>query len=218
MLANARLSWLFSLKFQVLATWLWNSIGAVLVAAIAAGLTGRLGIARDAMRANPTLTWIPIAGEVVAVGLLPVLFALFNRDKLSTYGVQRAGVAASMLWSAAVVAAAFGLSLFTLPTLAGATLAAASPLNVLCAACDRLWAAGGFLRALADREHRPHRQERGCLVVPRPDRDGGDLWRPARHFAGPARPGDRGRLSGVWPDLQTHEECDWPDVRLGADE
>ena len=61
----------------------------------------------QALRSNPNLAIIPVVTEIVAVGLLPVLFVIFNREKIATYGLQRSGLLKSLALSALVVLAFF---------------------------------------------------------------------------------------------------------------
>ena len=61
----------------------------------------------QALRSNPNLAIIPVVTEIVAVGLLPVLFVILNREKIATYGLQRPGLLKSLALSALVVLAFF---------------------------------------------------------------------------------------------------------------
>jgi hypothetical protein len=59
---------------------------------------------RQAMNATPMLGFIPIIGELTATGMLPILFAVLERESLAVYGLQRRGLGKSLLMSAVVLA------------------------------------------------------------------------------------------------------------------
>ncbi len=87
-------------KFQVMATWIWNLFSVLLISIILqAVLPENTTLDIDAFRADPRLVLIPVLAEIVAVGLLPLLFVLLNREKLSLYGLQRQGLWKSLAYS-----------------------------------------------------------------------------------------------------------------------
>lgn len=87
-------------KFQVMAVWIWNMFSVFLISIILqAVLPENTILDIDAMRADPRLVLIPVVVEIVAVGLLPLLFVLLNREKLSLYGLQRQGLWKSLAYS-----------------------------------------------------------------------------------------------------------------------
>lgn len=106
--ANKQPIFLSTPKFQVMAAWLWNMVGALLISSILlAALPENTTLDIDTLRANPNLAIYPVLTEIVAVGLLPVLFVLFNREKIAVYGLQRQGLVKSLALSALVVLAFF---------------------------------------------------------------------------------------------------------------
>jgi len=91
-----------------MATWLWNMLGALLISSILQAVLPEITpLDTDALRANPNLAIYPVLTEIVAVGLLPVLFVLFNREKMTVYGLQRQGWVKSLALSTLVVLAFF---------------------------------------------------------------------------------------------------------------
>jgi len=53
---------------------------------------------------HPELVIIPILGEIVVVGLLPVVFTMVNKDSASLYGLRAGRLGKSLLLSLLVVA------------------------------------------------------------------------------------------------------------------
>lgn len=95
-------------KFQVMATWIWNMFSVILISIILqAVLPENTSLDIDALRADPRLVLIPVLAEIVAVGLLPLLFTRLNQEKLSLYGLQREGLGKSLIFSALAVLAFF---------------------------------------------------------------------------------------------------------------
>ena len=95
-------------KVQVAATWIWNIAGVLLISSVLlAVLPENTALDSQALRSNPNLAIIPVVTEIVAVGLLPVLFVILNREKIATYGLQRSGLLKSLALSALVVLAFF---------------------------------------------------------------------------------------------------------------
>ena len=95
-------------KYQVAATWIWNIAGVLLISSILlAVLPENTALDSQALRSNPNLAIIPVVTEIIAVGLLPVLFVILNREKIATYGLQRSGLLKSLALSALVVLAFF---------------------------------------------------------------------------------------------------------------
>lgn len=91
-------------KFQVIATWVWNGIAAIIVMGLVAVLLpDNIAINRDAMRQQPELALIPIVTEIIAVGLLPIVFSILNKDKAESYGLSRKGLVQSIALSALVL-------------------------------------------------------------------------------------------------------------------
>jgi hypothetical protein len=97
-------------KFQVLATWMWNMIAVLLISIIlTAALPEITVLDAEALRADPRLVLILVFTEILAVGLLPVLFTLLNRDGLAVYGLQRQGLWKSLAYAALVVLVFFAV-------------------------------------------------------------------------------------------------------------
>ncbi|MBM4430998.1 MAG: hypothetical protein FJ026_11730 [Chloroflexi bacterium] len=122
--------------FQVLATWTWNFFGTPAVAlAVAWLLPANIALDRAAMRAHPAWAMIPVLSQIVLVGLLPVLFTRFNRERAVRYGLTYKRLGASLVLSALVVLAYFAfLSLWAGRLTTSVTLPGwrqATPLNVL---------------------------------------------------------------------------------------
>jgi len=87
-------------KFQVMAVWIWNMLSVLLISIILQSVLPEGTILdMDAFRADPRLVLIPVGVEIVAVGLLPLLFVLLNREKLPLYGLQRQGLWKSLAYS-----------------------------------------------------------------------------------------------------------------------
>jgi len=87
-----------------MAVWLWNMVGVLLISSILlAVLPEGSTLNEEALRTHPDLVIYPVLTEIVAVGLLPVLFVLFNREQSATYGLQRAGLGKSLALSMLVV-------------------------------------------------------------------------------------------------------------------
>ncbi len=100
-----RLPFLLNPRFQVMATWGWNFIGNFLVVVLAAViLPANISVDKQAMQANPKLALIPIAGEIIATGLLPVLFTIFGGENLVEYGLRKTGLGKGLVFSALIVA------------------------------------------------------------------------------------------------------------------
>lgn len=94
--------------FQVVATWIWNLVGTLVVmAVVAVVLPSNIALDRTALKTQPLLALIPILSEVVLVGLLPIIFALLSREPAARYGLTRKGLASSLALSAVVVGAYF---------------------------------------------------------------------------------------------------------------
>jgi len=95
-------------KFQVMAVWIWNMFAVLLISMLLqAVLPENTSLDFDSLRANPRLVLIPVLAQIVAVGLLPLLFVLTNREKLSLYGLQRQGLGKSLAFSVLAVLAFF---------------------------------------------------------------------------------------------------------------
>ena len=91
-----------------MAVWLWNMVGVLLISSILlAVLPEGTILNEEALRAHPDLVTYPVLTEIVAVGLLPVLFVLFNREQAAIYGLQRQGVWKSLALAVLVVLAFF---------------------------------------------------------------------------------------------------------------
>jgi polyferredoxin len=54
---------------------------------------------REGLKANPGLTIIPIVSEIILTGLIPIIFTLFNKDSLSSIGIQKKRVIESIILS-----------------------------------------------------------------------------------------------------------------------
>jgi hypothetical protein len=103
-------TYLLNPKFQVIATWIWNGIAAFLVMGIVTVmLPSNVVVNREVMQQQPKLALIPIIAEIVAVGLLPIVFTLISKDKAAWYGLSREGLVKSLVLSALIVAAYFAV-------------------------------------------------------------------------------------------------------------
>ena len=100
-----------NLKFQVIFTWLWMILFPLLAGGIVVGVL-RINIATvlEWWRAHQYLQGYL---EAIAAGLLPALFVWTGKEHLSDYGLQRAGLARSVLLSLLVVAAVYLKSFLT---------------------------------------------------------------------------------------------------------
>jgi len=87
--------------FQVTITWIWNIVGVLLVGLIAiALLPPGYPLTNATLKSFPSLMPIPIIGEFLTTGFLPLLFAYVNKDQLSTYGITKKGLTRSVVISA----------------------------------------------------------------------------------------------------------------------
>ena len=99
-----RTAFLFSPRFQVPATWIWNIFGTFVVAAIVAlTLPRNIALDRSALSQQPSLGLIPIFSEIVLVGLLPIVFSMLRRDKAAEYGITGKRLLVSLVLSTGVV-------------------------------------------------------------------------------------------------------------------
>jgi hypothetical protein len=113
----------------------WSAIGVLVITAIVSSFLSTNIVANpNVLREHPDLVIIPILGEIVAVGLLPVLFTILNRDDIALYGLGARRLGKSLLLSLLVAAvyyvALFGteMSHISFGGLPGLSL---SPLNLL---------------------------------------------------------------------------------------
>jgi hypothetical protein len=101
---TSRASFLLSPKFQVPATWIWNVVGTLAVAAVVAvALPRNIALDRSALTQQPPLAMIPILSEIMLVGLLPIVFSVLRRDKATEYGLTGKHPLVSLVLSAGVV-------------------------------------------------------------------------------------------------------------------
>ena len=99
-----RTAFLFSPRFQVPATWIWNIFGTFVVAAIVAlTLPRNIALDRSALTQQPSLGLIPLFSEIVLVGLLPIVFSMLRRDKAAEYGITGKRLLVSLVLSTGVV-------------------------------------------------------------------------------------------------------------------
>lgn len=104
-------------KFRVIFTWVWFIVGPILTILVIMLLMGEsIAGLRQAVSTHPYITTY---AEIVGVGLIPVIFTLFAREKLAAYGFRIRGLVASLLLSAVVAAARMGFSLLTSGQLVG---------------------------------------------------------------------------------------------------
>ncbi|MBU0512658.1 MAG: hypothetical protein KKD28_09655 [Chloroflexi bacterium] len=93
-------------KFQVVTTWIWNGVGALIVTSIAMViLPVNIAINREAMSQRPGLTMLPIFAEIIAVGILPIIFTIISKDHITLYGISKKGLLKSIALSLLVVIA-----------------------------------------------------------------------------------------------------------------
>ncbi len=92
-----------NLRFQVVSTWVWNAIAAFLVMLIVAVAAPGMGLNNEALSDRPALASLPILSEIVAAGLLPVLYSILRKDRLAGVGLNRTNLARSLLLSIPVV-------------------------------------------------------------------------------------------------------------------
>ena len=97
-------------KFQVMATWIWNMVAVLVVSSIVVAMYTEIPtLGSEARREDTRLVLIPVITEIIAVGLLPVVFTLLNRDRAADYGLQRQGLLNSLAYSALVVLVFFAI-------------------------------------------------------------------------------------------------------------
>lgn len=129
-------------KFQVMAVWIWNMFAVLLISMLLqAVLPENTSLDFDSLRANPRLVLIPVLAQIVAVGLLPLLFVLTNREKFSLYGLQRQGLGKSLAFSVLAV-----LAFFVALVLQGGELT--STINISTLRITPLWRLGLALLAI----------------------------------------------------------------------
>lgn len=98
--------------FQVTITWIWNVVGVFFVGIIAILiLPSGYSLTNDTLKLFPDLMPILIIGEFFTTGFLAILFAFINKDKFSTYGLTKTGLAKSVVISA-ILAGGFMLIRF----------------------------------------------------------------------------------------------------------
>ena len=103
-----RSKFLLNPKFQVIVTWVWNFLAALVIMAIVLiALPGNVVTNLETLREHPNYAIIPIFTEIIAAGLLPVLFTALNREKIAQYGLQTKGLVKSLFLSALVMIASF---------------------------------------------------------------------------------------------------------------
>ena len=106
-----RYSWVIKPQFQVPFTWLWMISFPLLGASLVVGIYHiSLASLLEWWRAHP---YVQAYLEAVSVGLLPILFALGSKERLSEYGLQRAKTIRSTILSLLVVAAFYSKSFLT---------------------------------------------------------------------------------------------------------
>ena len=97
-------------KFQVMATWIGNMVAVLVVSSIVVAMYPEITtLGSEALREDTRLVLIPVITEIIAVGLLPVVFTLLNRDRAADYGLQRQGLLNSLAYSALVVLVFFAI-------------------------------------------------------------------------------------------------------------
>ncbi len=92
--------------FRIVSTWVWWFIGAALTTVVILAIEGT--DFASAMEVLGKRVDRAVYVEIVAVGLLPVLFTLICRDDLAQYGLHRKGLAKSLLLSLAFVTMIYG--------------------------------------------------------------------------------------------------------------
>lgn len=97
--------------FQVFATWLWIVLFPLLAIGVVVGIL-KLDLATVRQWWGEHQYYQGYFEATVA-GLLPALFVWVNRERLSRYGIQRAGFAVSLLFSLLVVIAVYAKSFLT---------------------------------------------------------------------------------------------------------
>jgi hypothetical protein len=91
-------------KFQVTVTWVWNFVGNFMILAFAMlFLSANININRQAIQADPRLMLIPVVAELVAAGMLPVLFTIYQRESPAIYGFQKQGLRNGILLSLLII-------------------------------------------------------------------------------------------------------------------
>jgi len=113
----------------------WSAVGALVITTIVSRLLSANILANPNMLSeHPELVIIPILGEIVVVGLLPVVFTMVNKDSASLYGLRAGRLGKSLLLSLLVVASYYvvlfgtGVSHISVGGLQGLS---PSPLNLL---------------------------------------------------------------------------------------
>ncbi len=84
-------------KFRVIITWIWFIIGAFFVIIILSAMYGfNFATTLDELQDK---RFISVYIEIVSVGLLPVIYTIICKEKLSTYGIKSKGIKRSILFS-----------------------------------------------------------------------------------------------------------------------
>lgn len=84
-------------KFRVIITWIWFIIGAFCVIIILSAMYGfNFATTLDELQDK---RFISVYIEIVSVGLLPVIYTIICKEKLSAYGIKSKGIKRSILFS-----------------------------------------------------------------------------------------------------------------------
>jgi len=108
---NERFAIVRSPMFQVVSTWIWFFVGAALtVLAILTVFGVDFASAPEVLGEK---RYLAVYIEIVAVGLLPVVFTLTCKNGLTQYGLGRKGIKKSLGLSALFTVTLFGFALLT---------------------------------------------------------------------------------------------------------
>lgn len=103
--SNGRFAILHNPVFRVVATWVWFFAGGTLTALVIVVVNG-VGFT-EAAQVLGERQQLAVYIEIVAVGLLPVIFAWAAKEKLRDYGLSREGLGKSLVLSLLFVAVMF---------------------------------------------------------------------------------------------------------------
>lgn len=116
---NRKLAIWYNPTFQVVATWLWIGVGVLLVKLVFSAIYG-VSLAK-VWEMLWERTYLAAYIEIVAIGLLPVIFTLISKDDPAVYGLSRKGLGKSLLFSSLCVAVSFGIEFLLEGRIAGSS-------------------------------------------------------------------------------------------------
>lgn len=90
---------LYNPKLQVIFTWIWFLIGAIVTILLLALLTGTPLSQEEAGKLFSEKPYLFSFVEIVSVGLIPMIFTFIEKSKLSSFGFSFKGIKRSLLYS-----------------------------------------------------------------------------------------------------------------------